>query len=127
MSMIYEGLLLFAVVFCASFAFQGATEGQFDGWRRHLYQSYLFLALGLYFLWHWMRGGQTLPMKTWKLRLVSADGGNISARQASTRYLAAWISLTCLGAGFLWALIDRDRQFLHDRLAGTRIIQIGQY
>ena len=126
MSMIYEGILLFAVAFCASLAFQGAAEGQFDGWMRNLYQSYLFLAFGLYFLWHWMRGGQTLPMKTWKLRLVSADGGNINAWQASTRYLAAWISLLCLGAGFLWAIFDRDRQFLHDRLAGTLIIQIEQ-
>lgn len=123
MSMTYEGMLLFAIAFCASLLFQAATEGQLDGWLRPFHQSYLFLVFGLYFLWHWMRGGQTLPMKTWKLRLVSLDGKDIRAKQASIRYLAAWISLLCLGAGFLWAIFDRDRQFLHDRLAGTRVIQ----
>ncbi len=123
MSMIYECMLLFAIAFCASLAFQGAVEGKLDGWVQNLYQAYLFLVFGLYFLWNWLRGGQTLPMKTWKLRLTSADGGNISAWQGAIRYLAAWLSLLCFGGGFFWAIFDRNHQFLHDRLARTRIIQ----
>ena len=123
MSMLYECLLLFAIAFGASLAFHGAVEGELNGWARHLYQAYLFLVFGLYFLWNWVRGGQTLPMKTWKLRLVSADGTTLNPGRAAIRYMAAWLSLLTLGAGFLWAVFDRDRQFLHDRLAGTRLIK----
>lgn len=126
MSMFYECMVLITIALCASIAFQGTIEGPLDGWVRNLYQIYLFLVFGLYFLWCWVRGGQTLPMKTWKLRLTSADGGSVSARQGAIRYLAAWLSLLCFGFGYLWAIFDRDRQFLHDRLAGTRLIQAEQ-
>jgi uncharacterized RDD family membrane protein YckC len=62
-------------------------------------------------------------MQTWKLRLVSAtSGGEVTLSQALLRYALSWFSLLFFGAGFLWAIFDRDRQFLHDRLAGTRII-----
>jgi len=76
----------------------------------------------LYFVWFWLNGGQTLPMKTWKLLLVSEDGGALRPLQAVLRYLAAWPSILLCGAGILWALFDKDRQFLHDRIAGTRIV-----
>ena len=125
MCMIYESVVLFAIAFCASIAFKGTIEGPLEGWIKNLYQTYLVLVFGLYFLCCWLRGGQTLPMKTWKLRLTNADGGNISALQGGVRYAAAWFSLLCLGGGFLWAIFDPDRQFLHDRLAGTRLIQSG--
>ena len=62
-------------------------------------------------------------MKTWKLRLVSADGGPVSVRRAALRYLLACLSVALAGAGLVWAAFDRDRQFLHDRLAGTRIVR----
>ena len=119
----YECLLLFALLFFAGLAFQGAASNQLAGWPRHLFQAYLLAVLGLYFVWCWRRGGQTLPMKTWKLRLVSCDGGSVSVRLAAARYLLACVSVALAGAGFLWALFDRDGQFLHDRIAGTRIVR----
>jgi uncharacterized RDD family membrane protein YckC len=123
-AMLYEAILMFAIVFFASLVFYGAASGQLGGWSRHVFQAYLFLVLGLYLVWCWTRGGQTLPMKAWKLQLVNADGTRISARQAILRYLLGWGSLLALGAGYAWALFDRDRQFMHDRLLGTRIIRI---
>src|SRR6266704_3164467 len=45
-----------------------------------------------------------------------------SSPPAALRYALAWPSLLVFGVGFLWAFVDRDRQFLHDRLAGTRIV-----
>jgi uncharacterized RDD family membrane protein YckC len=63
-------------------------------------------------------------MQTWKIRLVSADGGPLTTRQVFLRYSLAWPSLLAGGVGVLWALVDRDRQFLHDRLAGTRLILV---
>jgi uncharacterized RDD family membrane protein YckC len=61
-------------------------------------------------------------MKTWKLRLLGAGGARITLRQAMLRYACAWPSLLLGGIGIFYALLDRERQFLHDRLSGTRII-----
>ncbi len=63
-------------------------------------------------------------MKTWRLKLVPARGESLSVRQALVRYVLAWISLLAAGLGFVWAAFDREHQFLHDRLAGTRIVKI---
>jgi len=63
-----------------------------------------------------------LPMKTLRIRLVDRNGDTVSVRLAIRRYLLALVSLALCGAGFVWAIVDQDRQFLHDRLAGTRII-----
>jgi uncharacterized RDD family membrane protein YckC len=122
-SILYESLLAFAVIFFAGLLFYGAASGRLSGLMRSLFQIYLIVILGLYFVWCWHRGGQTLPMKTWQLRLVSADGGPVSVRRAALRYLLACLSVGLAGTGLVWAVFDRDRQFLHDRLAGTRIVR----
>jgi uncharacterized RDD family membrane protein YckC len=124
--MAYEGLLAFAIAFLAGIAFYGAAEGRLAGAMRLLFQIYLFLVLGLYFVACWSRGGRTLAMQTWRMRLVRSDGASISVGRAALRYALAWVSLASLGAGFLWACIDSDGQFLHDRLAGTRIVMSGE-
>ena len=102
----------------------------------------LFAILAAYFVWCWSNGRRTLAMKTWRLRLVRADGGVVTSKAALARYLATWIGpalallaylvLSRFGWGahaawlvafnFLWAFVDRDRLFLHDRVAGTRIV-----
>lgn len=123
-AMLYEAMLLFAILFFAGLVFHGAASGLLGGWSRHVFQAYLFLVMGLYLVWCWTRGGQTLPMKAWKLRLVRVDGAPVAAGQAILRYLLAWASLLAFGAGYLWALFDRDGQFLHDRLLGTRIVML---
>ncbi|MBK6637844.1 MAG: RDD family protein [Rhodocyclaceae bacterium] len=80
------------------------------------------LVLGIYFVWYWTHGGQTLAMQTWKLKLTTPDGRVPTLRFLVLRYLLAWPSLLFYGAGIVWAVFDRDRQFLHDRLSGTRIV-----
>lgn len=83
---------------------------------------HVFLVLGAYFLWYWRHGGQTLAMQTWKLQIESISGSPPSWPQLILRYLLAWPSILLYGAGLAWVFFDRDRQFLHDRLAGTRVI-----
>jgi uncharacterized RDD family membrane protein YckC len=122
--MVYESMLLAGVVFFAGLLFFGATGTNPSGWTRHAFQLYLFLVIGLYFVGSWRRGGQTLPMKTWKLRLVGADGARITLRQAMVRYVCAWPSVLLGGIGLLYACFDRERQFLHDRLAGTSVVTV---
>ena len=120
--MVYEALVVLAVALLAGLAFYRAVNGPVSGSMRHLFQLYLFLVLGAYFVACWSRGGRTLPMQTWKMRVVRSDGMSIGIVQAMLRYVLAWFSLLSIGAGFLWAFFDRERQFLHDRLAGTRIV-----
>jgi uncharacterized RDD family membrane protein YckC len=124
--MVYESLPLFGVAFFAALLFLGATGANPSGWMRHVFQVYLFLAIGTYFVISWLRRGQTLAMKTWKLRLVGADGASITLRQAMLRYVYAWPCLALGGVGLFYARFDRERQFLHDRLAGTKIVMIEE-
>jgi uncharacterized RDD family membrane protein YckC len=82
----------------------------------------MIVLIGIYFVWYWRHGGQTLAMQTWKVKLTDAQGKPPSYALATVRYLLAWPSLLLLGSGILWALFDRDRQFLHDRLSGTQLV-----
>jgi uncharacterized RDD family membrane protein YckC len=146
----YEGLLLAAIVLVVGFlTLPAMPAGVGDGRlalpplpTRVLGACLTLGVAGLYFTWSWTGGRRTLPMKTWRLALVRADGRTVDARTAVVRYLAAWtgpaIALAAHAAlqplnagahtawlvvvGYLWPLVDRDRQFLHDRIAGTRIV-----
>ncbi|MBS0355232.1 MAG: RDD family protein [Proteobacteria bacterium] len=122
-SMLYEILLLLGVLalaFMVPLLIVGATLNYTP--PGGVLWAYVFLVLGGYFLWYWRTGGQTLAMQTWKLRIVNFEGGPISVRQACIRYALAWPSVLLFGIGIVWALLDKEHQFLHDRLAGTRIV-----
>ena len=145
----YELLLLAAVVLITGFvALPLVTPGQAGGLtvpglpQRVFLFCLVFSILAAYFTWTWSGGRRTLPMKTWRLALLLADGAPVPPRSALLRYLATWIgpalavaafgALHPLGLGahaawlvgfnFLWAFVDPGRQFLHDRIAGTRIV-----
>ena len=123
-SALYELLILAAVVLIATFPFLAIVGDSTIGWRRHLLQAWVLFVVGAYLVWFWTRGGQTLAMKTWRIRLVRDDGGAVSPGRAVHRYLLAVLGTFAIGLGFLWAFFDRDRQFLHDRLAGTALIPV---
>lgn len=116
-SLLYEAILLVAVAFFGASAFYFASGGApLEGWLLRAHQLFLAAVFAAYFLWCWLRGGQTLAMKTWRVRLVDVSPG-----KALLRFLFALI-LVPTGASILWALFDREGQFLHDRLAGTRLV-----
>ena len=151
-SLVYEILLLSALIFVAGFALlplvspdsrsdTGALTVPALPARVMLFCT-LFAVAAAYFVWSWSDGRRTLPMKTWHLRIVVAAHGPATRKIALARYLAAWIgpalalaayaalrpaqlglwALCVVPLNFLWALADRDGQFLHDRIARTRII-----
>lgn len=152
-ALVYELLLLIAVVFAANFALLPLVTPGRAGTAAGLVVPALpervalfwltFAVLAAYFVWCWSNGRRTLAMKTWRLSLVRKDGGTVTPRTALLRYLACWIgpALALLGYAalsrhgygahalwlvafnFLYAFVDRERQFLHDRIAGTRILQ----
>jgi len=123
-AMIYESLLVTAVVFVAALPFLYLVGTAETGWMRHVFQLYLLGILFAYFSAFWLRSGQTLAMKTWRIRLVQVNGDTLTFKQAVLRFFLALLGLLLAGAGFWWALVDRDRQFLHDRIAGTRLVRV---
>jgi uncharacterized RDD family membrane protein YckC len=143
--MVYEAILLFGVFFTADFLFEIATQSYHESTLRHIRQLYLFLVIGVYFTYFWRHGGQTLPMQTWRIKVVSVDAQQIlTYKQAWLRYCLAWMwflpalglnyffgikqwpSLLVLFIGIVaWACtvkLDKRRQFLHDKWAGTELV-----
>jgi uncharacterized RDD family membrane protein YckC len=117
-SLLYEAVLVLAVAFFAGLAFLLASgAAPLRGWLVHAHQLFLLAVFAAYFLHCWLRGGQTLAMKAWRIRLVGA-----TPRRALARFVLAAL-LVPTGLGLLWALVDADRQFLHDRIAGTRLVR----
>lgn len=143
---LYEGMLLFAVVFVSGWLFStlGQMRDAMDT-RRPLLQAFLFIVFGVYFTWFWSRG-QTLAMKTWGIRVVDRSGRPVTQRRALARYLLSWVwflpplvglsllpfkvsggesALLLTGWVVVWALLARfhpHRQFWHDAWAGTRLV-----
>lgn len=120
---LYEVLLLLAVLFVAAFPIAALTGKLPPEVGIAVLRLYLFLVAGLYFALFW-RKGQTLAMKTWRIRLVAATGSVPSRTQVWLRYGLACLNLALLGIGWWAALWRQDRQFLQDGIAGTRLERV---
>lgn len=147
----YESLLFAALILVAGFLTIPMLPPVTDAAQplripdlpaRVLTFAIVFAVGALYFGWSWTAGRRTLPMKTWRLGIVRADSAALDRRTALVRYAAGWIgallglaaylalhgaatakyAVAGVAVNFLWALFDPDRQFLHDRIAGTRIV-----
>jgi uncharacterized RDD family membrane protein YckC len=140
---LYEGMLLFGVVFIAGYLFGTLSQTKNAMDNRHPLQAFLFVVFGIYFVWLWSKG-QTLAMKTWHIRVLSQTGQPLTQIQALVRYLWAWLWFlpSLLGAWWfnlgggeslvivvgwvaVWALLSRfhpRQQFWHDALAGTQLV-----
>ncbi|WP_418515154.1 RDD family protein [Delftia sp. PS-11] len=139
---LYEGMLLFGVVFIAGYLFGTLSQTRNALDNRHALQAFMFVVLGIYFVWFWSKG-QTLAMKTWHIRVVDLAGRPVSQTRALARYALSWIWLLPPLAAYavgvpalttlllmamwvlLWALLSHlhpRRQFWHDAWAGTQLI-----
>lgn len=144
--MMYEGVLLFGVVFLATYLLDTLTQSRSGLTLRHGRQAVVFVAIGIYFVLCWRKNGQTLPMKTWDIRLVDRNGALPALSRLILRYMLVWpipllaaylVHLASQANGypstdllivfapftlFFWTWFDSERQFLHDRLLGTRLV-----
>jgi uncharacterized RDD family membrane protein YckC len=140
---LYEGMLMFGVVFIAGYLFGTLSQTRHALDNRHALQAFLFVVFGIYFTWFWAKG-QTLAMKTWHIRLVDTQGRPVTQSRALARYVLSWIwflpalaavapfgltagEITVIMSGWIavWAVLSRfhpQRQFWHDALAGTRLV-----
>jgi uncharacterized RDD family membrane protein YckC len=139
----YEGLLMFGVVFIAGYLFGALSQTRNAMDNRHALQAFVFVISGIYFVWFWTKG-QTLAMKTWGIRVENAHGAPLTQHRALLRYLLSWLwfvpplalswllSLPAIEGAVLtggwvaiWATLARfhpQQQFWHDAWAGTRLV-----
>jgi uncharacterized RDD family membrane protein YckC len=120
--MIYEALLLFAVLFVAAFLFVYLTKYPQRPDLRPVLQIFLLGVTAGYFTWFWYKSGQTLAMKTWRIKLVNHDGQLLTFPNALLRFALALVGLLLAGVSIWWALFDHEGQFLHDRLLNSRLV-----
>jgi uncharacterized RDD family membrane protein YckC len=123
--LIYEALVLIALLFaCASVFMMLVGSDATHGIKQAFFYLHLWISIGVYFVWCWHKSGQTLAMQTWQLKVLNLDSTLLSVNKAIARYVLACISLILFGLGFVWAIVDRDKLFLHDRLLKTHIIYV---
>ncbi|MBE7940165.1 RDD family protein [Ramlibacter aquaticus] len=147
--MLYESMLLFGISFVATLAFSVLTQMRsgIDAHRPWLI-AFLGLVFGLYFSYCWSKG-QTLAMRTWRIRVTDRQGRPLTPARAVFRYACSWLwllppiafiapmhlsgwGMAGAVAGWMafWALMsfsNPDRQFLHDLLAGTRLVDAPRH
>lgn len=144
--MIYEAALVFGVLFFADAVFDIATQSKSALTFRHARVVLIFFVMGSYFIFFWRRSGQTLAMQTWRIKLVNDNYQRVPLIKAIVRYCLAWMwflpgfiiayqiglkdarLLIPVTIGFCaWAataLFVKDGQFLHDKLAKTRLVEV---
>lgn len=121
----YDALVVIALSLLASWLFILMFGDATQGIKRYALQLFLWLSIGCYFVWCWCKSGQTLAMHTWRLKLMDQAGfAPPSTQTAILRYILATVSLMLCGLGFFWAVLDRDRRYLHDTLLKTNIISL---
>jgi len=144
---VYEGVLLFGVVMIGGYLFSSLTQQRHALQGQTALQAFLFVLLGIYFVWFWTHGGQTVAMKTWHIRLVDQAGRPLTQGRALLRYLLSWIwflpalatvhfsgvqgglpiAAAVLAGIVAWAGLSRlhpQRQFWHDAVCGTRLVDV---
>jgi uncharacterized RDD family membrane protein YckC len=147
MAFLYEGVLLFGVLYATGLVYGVAMHQTNASEHRAGLFATCFFVLGLYFVGTWTHGGQTLALKTWHLRVVTDTGEPLPPRRALMRYVASWLWFVppvllawaalphtvavMMGTPVAWivayALSTRlhpRRQFWHDALCNTAIVAV---
>jgi uncharacterized RDD family membrane protein YckC len=143
-AIVYDVLAVVAIVMVVGLIAQMATGGQVADAKGHIvawwYQPLQALVVGAYFFFSWTRGGQTLGMRPWKIRVVSRDGAAVGVGQGLVRLVVAGLpvlllmlyGVVALQVALLaplvgWAVIllpsffDGRNRGLHDMVAGTEV------
>jgi len=125
--LLYECLVIIAIAFIGVATFVMLFGNATEGTKRILLQCFIWLLIGFYFVLSWVKRGQTLPMRSWKLMLIhqkhsSESAALINVYNAMLRYILATLGLSIFGLGFFWCLFDKDSLFLHDRILHNKLI-----
>ena len=121
----YDTMIVFAIIFVAAQWFP-MVPAQYQSMPAMIIfkQIYVLGITFLYFGYSWRRGGQTIGMKSWRLRIQNSESIEtaISWRQCLIRYSVSIFSWLLAGLGFLWTLFNADHRSWHDLASNTRLI-----
>jgi uncharacterized RDD family membrane protein YckC len=118
---LYDLLLLIAVLFVATALILPFNSGQAYTAQQIFFPLYLLLVSFLFYAWFWTHGGQTLGLRAWKIKVLTLNEKPIGWKQALLRFTAAILSWGFFGLGFLWILIDKNQRSWHDHLSKTAL------
>lgn len=125
-AIIYDSLLVIALVAVVNALALGVVVWLSDGEREVLpplaVQALTILSVYGFFVMFWLKQGQTLGMQAWRIKLLGFDGGPPRPGPAILRCLGASLSAACLGAGYLWCLVDRNGRCWHDYISRTDLL-----
>jgi len=130
-ALLYDALLLAALLMIFTggalfFTHGAAVVPETAGAWVYLYRAGLVLVIAGYYLLNWLRSGQTLGMRAWRLRVVTDSGNTLTWRAAALRALFGALAWAPAALGVLWLYVDRDRLALHDRLSKTRVAHLAR-
>lgn len=128
-ALLYDSVLLAAllVAFTSGAVFlnhRRAIELQTAGFWVYAYRAGLIGVIAGYYLLNWTRSGQTLGMRAWHLRAVTAAGKPLSMKAAALRFACGALAWPPAALGVLWLYFDPERLALHDRLSRTRVVHL---
>jgi uncharacterized RDD family membrane protein YckC len=127
MAIIYDLLLLLALLFIATTAAMVVNRGNAIAPGQPLYPFYVVYLLAIsfvYYGWFWTHGGQTLGMKTWKMKLQQENGEAVTWSLALVRFITAIISWSAAGLGFFWSLFHPQRRTWHDLVSKCVLLDL---
>lgn len=117
-------LLQSTLGFFTLYGLLGQRMTQSDPFRAFLGAVVALIGAGIaigYPVGFWVLLGQTPGKLLMGLRIERVNGQPLTIRRALLRYVGYWLSAIPLGLGFLWVLVDDERQAWHDKLAGTYV------
>ena len=121
--MVYDTVAVLALLMGATALLLAAGFRDLNAARDPGFALYLGLVWFAYFGWCWHRGGMTLGMRAWRVRIVTVEGRLPGWGRCLARFLASLLSAALLAAGFLYALFNEERCCWHDRVTGTRLLR----
>jgi len=117
----YDALLLLAILFLATAIVLPFNNGEAFTSSQYFFPIYILLISFLYYGWFWTHGGQTLGMKTWKIKILTLNHKPMTWPLAFKRFLLSFFSWGFAGLGFLWKFIDKKQYTWHDKLSKTTL------
>jgi len=121
--MLYDAVAVIALLMAATALAMLAGFRELDVLRDPFYALYLLAVWFGYLGWCWHRGGMTLGMRAWRVRIETTDGALPGWGRCLGRFLSSLLSAAAGGAGFLWSLFEPQQRCWHDRLSGTRLLR----
>jgi uncharacterized RDD family membrane protein YckC len=127
-ALIYDGFLLAALLMTYTgvvliFTRRAVLPETYGAWV-YPYRAGLLAVIAAYYVLNWIRSGQTLGMRAWRLRAVSDAGSRLNTASALLRFLCGFLAWPPAALGVLWLYLDPDHLAIHDRLSRTRVVRL---